>query len=72
MSIPQFLDKAGMYFNKNNPFVEFKLPDGTTFLANLTSKLNDLLSDANNRRVRNIGFCEDYIDTNDRVKYNIV
>ena len=72
MSLPQFLIKAEVYFNRASPPVEFRLPDGTIYLAGLTSKLNELLSDGENRKVRNIEFRENWIDTNGRVKYNLI
>ena len=36
------------------------------------SKLNELLPDGDNRKVRKIEFREDYIETNSRVKYNLI
>ncbi|XP_058755606.1 uncharacterized protein LOC131628809 [Vicia villosa] len=72
MSLPQFLIKVEVYINGNNPHVEFKLPEGATSLANLTYKLNELLSDIDNIRVRKIEFREDCIDSNGRVKCNLI
>ena len=72
MPLPQFLIKAEVYYNRNNPTVEFKLPDGNTSLVTLKETLNALLSDSDNRRVTKIEFQEDWIDTNGRVKYNLI
>ena len=72
MAHPQFLIKAEVYFNRDKPPVEFKLLDGTTSLANLTHKLNELLSDTDNRKARKTEFCENWIDTNVRVKYILI
>lgn len=38
----------------------------------MTSKLNELLPDTENRKVRKIEFCEDWIDTDGRMKYNLI
>lgn len=56
-----------MYFNGVVSPIEFQLMDGTTSLATLTSKLNELFPDTNNIKVRKIEFCPDWIDTNERV-----
>ena len=72
MSLPQFLIKAEMYYNDNNPLVEFKLLNGFESFATLKETLNNLLSDSDNRRVTKIEFWEDWIDTNGMVKYNLI
>ncbi|XP_058772492.1 uncharacterized protein LOC131646478 [Vicia villosa] len=72
MSIPEFLIGLQVYFNGRNPVVEFKIPDDTTSLARLKEKMNELLTDSDNRRVTKIEFLEDWIDTNGRVKYNLI
>ncbi|XP_058724840.1 uncharacterized protein LOC131596250 [Vicia villosa] len=72
MSLPQFLIKAEVYFNRNNPPTEFKLPDGATSLANLTYKLIELLPTNDNRRVRKIEFREDWFNSYEMVKYNLI
>lgn len=59
-----------MYFNEASPPVEFWISDGIISLATLTSKLNELLHDIDNRKVKKIEFCGDWIDTDGRVKYN--
>lgn len=61
-----------MYFNGASSPVEFRLSDGTTSLAGLASKLNELLADTKNRKVRKFEYREDWIDTDGRVKYNLV
>lgn len=38
----------------------------------MTSKLNELLSDTENRKVRKIEFREDLIDIDGRIKYNLI
>lgn len=72
LPLPQFLIKAEVYFNKVSHPVEFRLPDGTTSLVGMTSKLNELLGDTKNRKVRKIEFHEGWIDTDGRVKYNLI
>ncbi|XP_050896827.1 uncharacterized protein LOC127103621 [Lathyrus oleraceus] len=72
MSLSQFLIKADVYFNGASPPIEFRLPDGTTSLAGLMSKLNELLADTKNRKVGKIEFREDWIDTDGRMKYNLI
>lgn len=64
--------KAEVYFNGFAPSVEFWLLDVTTSLAALTSKLNELLPNTDNRNVRKIEFHEYWIDTNGMVKYNLI
>lgn len=59
MSLPQFLIKAEVYFNGASPPVEFRLLNDTAPLATLTSKLNELLPDIENIKVRKIEFRED-------------
>lgn len=54
MPLPLFLIKAYVYFNGVAPPIEFWFPDDTKSLAVLTSKLNELLSDIDNRKVRKI------------------
>lgn len=71
MPIPQFFIKAKMYFNGALPSVEFRLSDDTISLVALTSKLNELLSDTDNKMVRQIEFREHWIDTNVRMKHNL-
>ena len=61
-----------MYFNEASSPVEFRLLDDTTSLASLTSKLNELLPDTENKKVRKVEFHEDWIDTDGRVKYKLV
>ncbi|XP_050914747.1 uncharacterized protein LOC127129638 [Lathyrus oleraceus] len=72
MSLPQFLIKAEVYFNGASPPVEFRLPNDTTSLASLISKLNELLLDTETMKVRKIEFHKDWIDTDVRVKYNLI
>ncbi|XP_050915338.1 uncharacterized protein LOC127130358 [Lathyrus oleraceus] len=72
MYLTQFLIKTKVYFNGASPPVKFRLPDGTTSLVGLTSKLNELLADTENRKVRKIEFCEDWIDIDGRVKCNLI
>ncbi|KAI5446283.1 hypothetical protein KIW84_014211 [Lathyrus oleraceus] len=69
MSLLQFLIKTEVYFNGVSPPVEFWLPNDT---VSLTFKLNELLSDIDIRKVRNIEFREDLIDIDGRVKYNLI
>lgn len=59
MHLPQCLIKTEVYFNRAAPHIEFQVPDGTTSLAALTFKLNELLLDTDNIKVRKINFCED-------------
>lgn len=54
MPISQFLIKAYVYYNGVAPPIELWLPDDTKSLVVLTSKLNELLSDIDNRKVRKI------------------
>lgn len=61
-----------MYINGAATFVEFRLPDVTTSIATLTSKLNELFSDTDNRNVKKIEFREDWINTNERVKCTLI
>ena len=72
ISLPQFLIKAEVYYNDNNPPVDFKLPDGSESFATMKEMLNNLLQDFDNRRVTKVEFREDWIDTNGRVKYNLI
>lgn len=72
MSLPQFLIKTKMYFNGASPPVEFRLPNDITSLASLTSKLNELLPNTETMKVRKIEFHKDWIDTDVRVKYNLI
>lgn len=72
MSLPQFLIKVEVYFNGTSPSVEFRLPDGTTSLASLTFKLDDLLPDTYIRKVRKIVFCEYWINIDRMVKCNLI
>lgn len=72
MSLPQFLIKAKVYFNGASPPIEFCLLDGTISLVAFISKLNELLSDTDNRKVRKIQFHKDWIDINGRAKYNLI
>lgn len=59
-----------MYFNEAAPHVEFQLMEDIISLATLTSKLNEFLSDTNNRKVSKIKFREDQVDSNGNVKCN--
>ena len=52
MFILQFLIKAEVYYNDNNPLVEFKLLDGSESFATLKETLNGLFPDSHNRRVK--------------------
>ena len=61
-----------MYYNRCNPVVEFKIPDGSESLATLKETLNDLLPDSDDRKVTKVKFRENWIDTNGRMKYNII
>lgn len=72
MPLPQFLIKTEVYFNGASPSVEFRLPDDTTSIAGLTSKLNELLPDTENRKVRKIEFREYQIDADERMRYNLI
>ena len=72
MSLPQFLIKAEVYYNRSNPTVEFKLPDGSASLATLKETLNALLYDSDNRRVTKLESRDHYIDTDGWVKYNLI
>lgn len=66
------LYKEVVYFNREKPPVEFWVPTNSACLIVLISKLNDLLHDTYNRKVRKVEFYEDWIDTNGRVKYNLI
>lgn len=59
MSLPQFLIKAEVYFNGAASPVKFQLSDDTTSLAAMTSKLNELFLDTDNKNVRKIEYRED-------------
>lgn len=61
-----------MCFNEVSPHVEFRLHDCTTSLATLLFKLNELMPNTENIKVRKIEFYEDWIDTDRRVKYNLI
>ena len=61
-----------MSYNDNDPPVEFKLSDGSKSFVTLKETLNNLLPDFDNRRVTKVEFWKDWIDTNRRVKYNII
>ncbi|XP_058725458.1 uncharacterized protein LOC131596731 [Vicia villosa] len=72
MPLPQYLIKVYMYFNGCKPTVQTKISDDTESFATLKETLNNLLPDSDNRRVTKIEFREDWIDTNGRVKYNLI
>lgn len=61
-----------VYFNGVSPSIEFRLSDGTTSFVDLMTKFNELLFDIEGRKVRNIEFREDLIDTDKRAKYNLI
>lgn len=61
---------ACVYFNVVKPLVDFGLPDDTTCLALLGSKLNNMLLDTKNRNVSKIEFHAPWIDSDGKVKYN--
>lgn len=61
-----------MYFNRATPFIEFQFSDDTTSLAALTFKLNKLLPDTDNRKMRKIKFREDWINTNEMMKHPLI
>lgn len=68
MRLPQFLIKTEVHFKRASPPVEFRLPNGTISLAALTSKLNELFPDTDNKMVRMVDFREDLVDIDGRVK----
>src|SRR4051812_48066878 len=72
MSLPQYLIKVSVYFNGCNPVVQTKIPNDTESFATLKETLKNLLPDSDNRRVTKIEFQVDWIDTNGKVKYNLI
>lgn len=72
MLLLQFLFKAEVYFNEMKIPVECCLTEGATCLASFTSELDGILPNIDNIKVSKIEFCEDWIDTYGRVKYNLI
>lgn len=66
------LIKENVYFNGVKPPVEFRLPKETVCPAVLRSTLNDFLSDTENKKACKIKFLEDWIDTDEKVKYDLI
>lgn len=63
---------ACVYFNGAKSPIDYRLPEETTYLALLRSKLKNVLSDTENRKVGKIEFRAPWIDTGIRVKYNYI
>lgn len=61
-----------VYFKGMKTLVDFRLLEGDTCLASFTFKLNKLLSEVDNKKVRKIEFHDDWIDIDGRMKYNLI
>ncbi|XP_058727019.1 uncharacterized protein LOC131598432 [Vicia villosa] len=72
MSLPHYLINVEVYFNGCKLADETKIPYDPESFAILKETLNNLLSDSDNKRVKKVEFWEDWIDTNERVKYNLI
>ena len=58
MPLPQFLVNTTVPFTGAQYPVMFQISDGFLALESLTEKLEELLPDIDNRRVRKISYCE--------------